>query len=91
MNQNVVDSTHTKQVVNVHNQCILRTPFHTLRSPVSSTKVGQGRFCACTVGVHDVAIFGVSAQNIRDYLTESLGENTFVNVFNGVVYIFFGC
>jgi hypothetical protein len=36
--------------------------------------------------VHDVTVLGITAQNIRDDFAESLREDTFVDVFDGVVW-----
>jgi hypothetical protein len=41
--------------------------------------------------MHDVAPFRISPEDIGYYFAESLGENAFVDIFYGVVYIFFGC
>jgi hypothetical protein len=41
--------------------------------------------------VHDVTILRISSQDIWDNLTESLWENTFIDVLDGVVYIFLRC
>jgi hypothetical protein len=39
--------------------------------------------------MHDVAVLLVSSQEVGDDFTECLGENTFVYVFDSVVYILF--
>ena len=39
--------------------------------------------------MHDVTILWVTALDIRDNLTESLWEDTLVDVFDGVVNVFF--
>jgi hypothetical protein len=38
--------------------------------------------------MHDVAVFGVATQNVGDDFAESLGEQTFVYVLYGIVYVF---
>jgi hypothetical protein len=40
--------------------------------------------------MHDVAILGVAAQNVGDYLTKSLREKSLVYVLDGIMHIFFG-
>jgi len=41
--------------------------------------------------MHNVAILRVTAQNVGDNFAESLRENTFVDVLDGVVHIFLRC
>jgi hypothetical protein len=38
--------------------------------------------------MHNVAILRVTAQNVGDNFAESLRENTFVDILDGVVHIF---
>ena len=40
--------------------------------------------------MHDITILGISAQDIRDDLAESLREDSLVNVLNSGVHVFFG-
>ena len=53
--------------------------------PVHIGKTGLG---ACSIGMHNVAILRVTAQNVGDNFAESLRENTFVDILDGVVHIF---
>ena len=39
--------------------------------------------------MHDVAVLGIAAENVRNNLAEGLRIKTFVYVLYGVVYIFF--
>jgi hypothetical protein len=39
--------------------------------------------------MHDVAVFGVASEDVRNDFAECLGENALVNVFDGIMYIFF--
>jgi phage baseplate assembly protein gpV len=40
--------------------------------------------------MHDIAVIRISAQDIRHYLAESPGEQSFVYVPDSFMYIFFG-
>ena len=40
--------------------------------------------------MHDVEVLRVSAQNVWDYLAEGLWKDSFVDVLDGVVHVFFG-
>jgi hypothetical protein len=40
--------------------------------------------------MHDVAIFGILANNIRNDLTESIRVKALINLLNGGMYILFG-
>ena len=87
--QNVVYRTHTKQVVDVHNQCILCNAFpHTQVAGFLPVHIGKTGLGACSIGMHNVAILRVTAQNVGDNFAESLRENTFVDILDGVVHIF---
>ena len=88
--KNIVNGTHTKQVVYVHDQCILcNTLPNGEISRFFPIHIGQARFGSCTISMHDITIFGVPTQNIRDYFTECLWKNSFVDVLDGIVHIFF--
>ena len=88
--QYVVGGTYAEQVVDVHDEGILcNAPPHAQVAGFAPVHVGQRRLGAGTVGVHDVAIVGVAAQNIGDNLTEGLGKDTFIYILDCVVYIFF--
>ena len=90
--QDIVHSTYTEQVVDVHNQRILCDAFPDGKvACLFPVHVGQAGFCSCAVCVHDITILRVTAQDIGDDFAESLREYTFVDVLNGVVHIFFGC
>ena len=39
--------------------------------------------------MHDVTVLGITAEDVGDNLTECLGEDTLVDVLDGVVHIFF--
>jgi hypothetical protein len=41
--------------------------------------------------MHDVTIERIATQDIRHNFTKSLGIQTLVNVFDGLVHIFLGC
>ena len=89
--QDVVDSAHTQQVVSIHHDGILGyTLPHIDIAGLLPVHVGQRRFGSGAVGVHDVAIVGVTAQDIGDNLAEGLWEYAFVYILDGIVHIFFG-
>ena len=86
--QDVVRSSYAQQVVDVHYQGVLRDAFPD--GKVAGTlpvHVGQGGFGARSVGVHDDAVFRVAGQVVGDDLAESPGEQPFVHVADGVVYV----
>ena len=90
--QDVVYGTHTKQIVRVHDERVLRNAFpYGQVARFFPVRVGQRRFRAGSVGVHDVAVFRVTAQNVGDNLAECLREDTLIDVLDGVVYVLFGC
>ena len=89
--QNIIHCTHTEQVVGVHDQRILCDTFpHAQVACLFPVDIGQRRFGACAVGVHDVTVFGVSTQNVGYDFTESLWKDTLVDILYGVVDILLG-
>ena len=84
----VVDGAYAQQVVGVHDERILRDAFpHREVARFAPVHVSQARLGACAVGVHDVAVFRVAAQNVGDDFAECLGEDAFVDVLDGVVHV----
>ena len=72
--QDVVDCAHAQQVVEVHHHCVDGNAFpHAKVACFFPVEVGQRRFGAGTVGVHNVAEVGVAAQNVGYDFAESLG------------------
>ena len=41
--------------------------------------------------MHDVAVFRISAENVRNDFTECLREDTLVDVLDSVMHILLGC
>ena len=90
--QDVVDSTDAEQVVEVHDHGVDGDAFpHREVARLFPVEIGETRFGAGTVGVHDVAVVGVAAHDVGQYLAERLGEDAFVDVLDGVVDILFRC
>ena len=90
--EDVIHRAHAKQVVNVHDQGVLRDAFpHAEVARLPPVEVGQRGLGARAVGVHDVAILRVSAQYVGDNLAESPREDALVDVLDGVVNVFFRC
>ena len=90
--EDVVNGTYTEQVVGVHHHGILSDSLPD--GEVASflpIHVSQARLGTCTIGVHDVTILRVAAQDVWYNLAESLWEDTLVDVLDGVVHIFFCC
>jgi hypothetical protein len=52
-------------------------------------QVSEAAFGACAIGVHDVTIVGVIAQNIGYHFAKSLGKQSFANLADGIVNVFF--
>ena len=70
--EDVVHRAHAKQVVNVHDQGVLRDALpHREVARLLPVEIGQRGLGARAVGVHDVAILRVSAQYVGDNLAES--------------------
>ena len=86
-----INSTHTQQVVDVHDQRILRYTLPdrevTRLTPID---IGQRRLCARTICMHDVTIGFISAEDIGDDLTESLRIKALVYVADGSMHILLG-
>ena len=86
-----IDSPHAQQVVNVHNQRILRDTLPdrevTRLTPID---VGQRRLRARTICMHDVTIGFISPEDIGDDLTESLRIKALVYVADGSMHILLG-
>ena len=89
--QDIIRGTHANQIIHIHNQRILCNAFpHGQITRFTPIHIRQRRFCTCAVGVHNVAIFRIISQKIGYNFTKSLWIQAFVNIFNGVVHIFFG-
>ena len=70
--QNVVHRTHAQQVVNVHDEGVLGDALpHAEVARFLPIQVGQRGLGARAVGVHDVAILRVAAQDVGDNLAET--------------------
>ena len=39
--------------------------------------------------MHDVTPLGITAEDVGDYFTESLGVETLIDIFDSVVYVLF--
>ena len=90
--QDVVRSTHAQQVVGIHDQGILCNTFpHREVARLLPVHISQARLRASPVGMHDVAPFGVAAQYVGDNLAESLREEAFVDVLDGVMHVLLSC
>ena len=88
--EDVVRRAHAEQVVGVHHDGILSNAFpYAQIARFAPVHVGQRRLRSGTVGVHDVAIVGVAAENIGDNLAKCLWIKALVDVFNGGVDVFF--
>ena len=88
--QYVVDGTHAKQVVEVHDYGVDGDAFpHAHVASLFPVEIGERRFGAGAVGVHDVAVVVVAPEIVGDDFAEGFREEPFVDVFDGVVYVFF--
>mmetsp|Transcript_41222 Transcript_41222/g.78741 ORF Transcript_41222/g.78741 Transcript_41222/m.78741 type:complete len:218 (-) Transcript_41222:204-857(-) len=89
--KNVVHRSHTQEVIHVHDHRVLSNALpHRQVSSLFPVHVCQRRFCSRTICMHDIAIFLVTAQIIRNDLAERLREDALVNVFDCCVNILFG-
>ena len=90
--EDIVGSTHAEQVVDIHDESILCDAFpHAEVACFAPVGVGERRFCAGTVGVHDVAVVGVTTEHVGDYFAERFRIKTLVHILDGVVDVFFRC
>ena len=89
--EDAIDSPHTQQVVDIHDQRIL---CYTLPdrevTRLTPIDVGQRRLCARTICMHDVTIGFISPEDIGDDLTESLRIKALVYVADGSMHILLG-
>jgi len=90
--EDVIYGAHAEQVVGIHHDSILSDtfPYREVAS-LFPVHVGQARLGTCTVGMHNVTILWVAAQDIWYDLAESLWEDTLVDVLDSVVNIFLCC
>ena len=89
-NQYVIHGAHTEQVVRVHDERVLSNALPDAQvARLLPIHIGEARLSASTVCVHDVAVLRVTAQDVRDNLTEGLREYAFVDVFYRVVNVLF--
>ena len=86
-----IRTPHTSHIVEVHDNGILGHPGpYAEVAALFPVQVGQARFGTCRIGVHEVAVRRVQRGIIGDYLTESIGEQAFVEAFYRLVHFFFG-
>ena len=89
--EDVIHRTHAKQVVGVHHDGVLCDSFPNREvARLFPIHIRQRRFRSGSVCMHDVAILWVTAQDVGDDFAEGLWKNAFVNILDGVVYVFFG-
>ena len=90
--EDVVNRPDTQQIIGIHYNCVLSysAPYGKV-SGFFPIHVGKARFGSRAIGVHYVAILGVSTQNVGHYLTKSMGKDTLVNILNSCVNVFFHC
>jgi len=90
--KDVVHGTHAKEVIGIHHDGVLGDALpYTHVARLLPIHIGQARLGACAVGMHDIAILRVTAQDVGDNLAESLRVKTFVNVLDGGMHVFLGC
>ena len=88
--QDVVESADTQQVVGVHHDGVHSDAFpHTQVARLAPVHVSEARLGAGAVGMHYVAIVGVTPQQVGYNLAESLGEEALVDILDGIVHILF--
>jgi len=79
-----------EQIVGVHHNRILGNSFPNGEvACFAPIEVSEAAFGACAIGVHDVTIVGVIAQHIGYHFAESLGKQSFANLADGIVNVFF--
>ena len=87
--EDIIDSTHTDEVVDVHDEGILCDALPDGEvARLLPVHIGQRRLGAGSIGMHDVAILGIAAQDVGDDLAESLRIEALVDVTDGIVHIF---
>ena len=89
--EDVVYGSHAEEVVEVHDYGVDGYAFPDAHvAGFFPVEVGEGGFGAGAVGVHDVAVVVVAAEVVGDDFAEGFREEAFVDVFDGVVDVFFG-
>ena len=87
--QNGSSATHTKQVVHVHDQCVLGNALpHTQVPRFLPIHVGEGRLGPGAVRMHHHTVVFAPRQMVGDNLAKRLGEQPLVDAFNGGMDLF---
>ena len=90
--QYVVGGADTEEVVKVHDNGVDGDTLPDAEvARFFPIKIGERGFGSGAVGVHDVAIVGVAAENVGNDFAESLRIEAFVYVLDGIVDVLFGC
>ena len=86
----MLSTAYAEEVVGVHDERVLRDAFpHGEVARLFPVHIGEARLRSGAVGVHDVAVVGVAAEDVGDDFAEGLGEEALVNVLDGGMHIFF--
>ena len=89
--EDIVNGAHAEEVVDVHNERILRDAFPDGEvAGLLPIGVGEAALGAGAVGVHDVAPFGVASEDVGDNLAEGSRVETLIDVLDGVVDVLLG-
>ena len=87
----MVESADAEQVVGIHHDSVDGNTFpHGEVASLAPIHVGEAAFGSCAVGMHDVAVVLIAAQQVGDDLAESIGVETLVDILDGVVNVLLG-
>ena len=91
-NKDAVGGADAEKVVEVHDERILRNAFPNGEvARLAPVGISQRRLRACSVGVHDVAVFWVAAEDVGNDLAECPREKAFVDITYRGVNVLFCC
>mmetsp|Transcript_20225 Transcript_20225/g.30277 ORF Transcript_20225/g.30277 Transcript_20225/m.30277 type:complete len:202 (+) Transcript_20225:808-1413(+) len=82
----IICCSNTKQVICVHNDCVLSNSFpHRDIPSFFPVHVSQRRLCPSTVGMHNDTVLFVTTEIIWNDLAESFWEKSFINIFDCIM------
>ena len=79
-----------EQIIGIHDYRILGYAFPNRKiARFTPIQVSEAAFGTGAIGVHDITIIGVIAQHIGYHFAESFGKQSFANLADGIVNVFF--
>ena len=89
--QYIIHRPHTQQVINIHNQRILRYPLpHRQVTRLTPISIRQRTLRARPVSMHDITPLRITTKNIRYNLTKSPRKQAFIYILDSIMHILLG-